>query len=196
MKSKELLYLTLLTIFAALFLFTFVSYRFSRERCENLSKEIKAYELFVSGDMDGFMEYVKKMGLPLSKELGFYLERFAQLELSMGTNEFENGNYGRALEHFRKVIDLDGIPETIELKARMMAGRSLYKLGRYDEAYDVLEVFLEDAKGFRLRNEGLVDLARVCVKLRRYDELESIKKELKYDEENLKKLMELESEAE
>ena len=194
MKNRELVYLILMTTFAVLFLISFAGYRDLKEREERLESEIKAYELLMGGNIEAFMKLVEEKDLDFSKELKFYLEKFAQLELFRGETEMEMGNYGEALEHFSRVLSMNNIPKSIEYRARIFKGRALYELKRYEQAYRELVVFLNDAEDFRGRGEGLVELAKVCIKLGRYEDLGKIKKELRSDERNLKRLMDLESE--
>ncbi len=196
MKNREILYLTLMTVFAVLFLITFFSYKSLKKSYDEMSSELKAYDMFLSGDLEGFLKYVKGKNLRLSKEIDFYLDRFAQLELSAGLSEMESGNYGEALEHFQKVLGMSSISKTTRFRAIMFTGKAFYNLRKYDKAYEYLRVFLEDARDFHGRGEGLVELAKTCIKLGKYDDLNAIKRELRFDKVNLKRIMDLESEME
>ncbi len=193
MRNKELLYLITMTIFAGLFLLSFKLYVDEKSRRSSLEREVKAYEDFISGDYESFLKRID--GTKISKKMGYYLEKFAQMELSKGMIELENSNYGSALEHFRKVLAMD-VPESFKLRAKLLIGKTYNAMGKYEKAYEILRVFLEDARDFHGRGEGLVELAKSCVKLGKFDDIEEIKKELRSDSSNLKRVMKLEDEME
>ena len=65
----------------------------------------------------------------------------AELMFEQGVSAFERGDYEKAAERFRLVKDYPLNHKTTA--ALVMQGKALLRLGRYQEAVDVLETFLD-----------------------------------------------------
>lgn len=66
----------------------------------------------------------------------------AELIFDQGLQAFEEGDYGMAFRRFRLVYD-NYVLNRKTTAAQLMAGRALYRAGRYQEAVDLLAAFVE-----------------------------------------------------
>ncbi len=156
MKKIILFILITMTIFALLFVVSFISYRNTLKELGDAKRKYGILKDLVNGDIVSLREKLSKLG-KTDTEIDYYINLFSKLEYEKGRIEYENKNYTLALEHFKNTYELSKDP-----RLRMMAiyymGKTLNTLGKYEEALRYLKIFLEN-RSYPIYREGLLELA-------------------------------------
>ena len=149
----ERFYLILITVFAFLFLITYMYNVRLTTDVENLRKLTKAYELYVSGSND-FSKYVKDNNL---KELDWLISKKllsdVRSKLDSAKDAYRRGNYADASVLLREIKDVDN-PWMDEIYFYL--GMSLYKIGEVESSKLFLSAFIQSFQYSIYRKEALL----------------------------------------
>lgn len=144
--------LILVTLFAAIFIITYLHNSILRKRVEYYGKLVKAYELYVTGDK-GFESFVKENNL---KEVNWLLPKFNLFAVRKSLDEakvaFEKGNFADVISTLSVVKDTDS-PWNDELF--YLLGSAYAKVGQLEQAKFYLSYFLNGFEGSIYRKNAL-----------------------------------------
>ncbi|MCD6450572.1 MAG: hypothetical protein J7L34_08730 [Thermotogaceae bacterium] len=181
-------FLTVMTIFAVLFVVTFIFYRSTLRENAILRNEIRAFKYLYEGDIEKFIQNLKKINAK-DVDINFYIKNAVKFQVSKAESEIEKRNYDVAYKILLNVYDYSQDEEQRYYIAYLL-GKVLNKKEEYDEAYNFLEIFLS-GKFYGFSKDALVELAVSAKKLGRTEDLKVIEEYFKKDPVYYKKFQEV-----
>ncbi len=188
MNKQHIFSLVIMTIFATLFLISFVEYRATKSRLILLEKEVSAFKALIRGDLEDFNNAMKSLGK--EKDAEFYTEKFLNILLERGRMEMENHNLAKAYEFFSNVYQISDKP-LLKLKAAYLCGKVLNEMKDHKRAHEFLEIFLKE-KNSIFYKDALIELAIASKGIGDSTTLKKIESILENDPVYSKKLREVE----
>ncbi len=171
---NKVFYLSMMTIFAVLFLVSYLLYGVAKNDLKECRAKEMAYKALIDGDFEKFKSLMKD--LP-KHELEYYSSKFFDLEISLAVEEKNSGNFGKALEILEKSLKVVSTKSQLS-RALLLKGEILLKMGRYDELLKDLSVFLKD-KTLPDREKALELLKEAAEKIGREDIVREVEEHLK-----------------
>jgi len=170
--------LIIMTIFAALFVVTFIFYRSVSKENEALKNELQAFKYLYDGNIEKFVEYMKKLGKK-DTDINFYIEKAVEIQIGKAEIEMEKHNYDIA---YHILLDAYNYSQNEKQKYYIayLLGKVLNKKEEYEEAYNFLKIFLS-GKSYNFSKEALLELALSAKKLGKPKELKIIEEYFKKD---------------
>ncbi len=180
--------LIIMTVFAVLFVVTFIFYRSVYRENESLKNEVQAFKYLYDGNIEKFVEYMKKLGKK-DVDINFYIEKAIEIQIGKAESEMEKHNYDIAYKILLDIYDYSQ-DEKQKYYIAYLLGKVLNKKGEYEEAYNFLKVFLS-GKSYSFSKEALLELALSSKKLGKVKELKVIEEYFKKDPVYYKKFQEV-----